>query len=131
MIRRNVLHPGLVLILSLYFFAGNTASADKLGEQLALEKTKVRDLQSKVESLQSTIKSLQARNELLDQKVEHAQQVARLEAQKEMFTKVQEAQQRGYDNAISTVRMLQGGGRGPSGPPPSGSSIASFSLGDV
>ena len=130
MIRRNVLHPGLVLILSLYFFAGNTASADKLGEQLALEKTKVRDLQSKVESLELTVKSLQAKNELLDQKVTHAQQVARLEAQKEMFTKVQEAQQRGYDNAIQTIRLLQGGGGGRA-PPPSGSSIASFSLGDV
>ena len=114
-------------------FAGDTASqakVDKLLEQLALEKDKVRDLQSKVESLEFNIKALQSKNDLLAQTVEHAQQVAKLEAQKDMFTKVQEAQQRGYDNAIQTIRLLQGGGGG-RGPPPSGSGIGGFSLGDA
>ena len=113
--------------------AGDTASQakiDKLLEQLALEKDKVRDLQSKVESLEFNIKALQSKNDLLAQTVEHAQQVAKLEAQKDMFTKVQEAQQRGYDNAIQTIRLLQGGGGG-RGPPPSGSGIGGFSLGDA
>ena len=101
-----------------------SSKVDKLILQLAAEKEKVTTLASKLAIAEEKVASLAAENKLLEKGVEHATNVAKLEAERDIYAKCREAQEAGYNRAIQTMQLLQGNFS--RGPPPSASSFHSL-----
>ena len=70
----------------------------------------------KLAESEGLVVSLRAQLAVAETSKVHAETVAKVTAERDMFQRLQDAQQRGYQQALDTVRMLQGSGRGP---PPS------------